>query len=227
MRSIPWEVSERKWYHEPFILASSFSSSVYDCQWILIALSLYHVTFSCWSTANAELLKRAIEQGQLDDGQCLFLTQEKQTLNRMKIRFNQCFQHIPLLLMSSLFVQTTGMILSIMHRGMSSNNNLLMTIQYVFHSSLVLLTVSFVCAQRRQERDDIEDLFSGWWKKSIGIRNTELKESFKEVFKRNISLSAILFDFDEKLVLGYGASLISFTVMFLQLSEHQPEACTC
>ncbi|KAI1300228.1 hypothetical protein HDE_03582 [Halotydeus destructor] len=224
--SAPWLGSERRWYDQLMSLANASAPSFYDHQWPLVGFSVYCFALSFWSSANTMLIERAILQGPLKDDSCLSLIQEKRYLNDLKNDINQNLRFIPLFVMSSLFYRSTGVIQLLMKRGegLKDVSNLLIAALYLIHVLLVLLAIAIVCAQRQRERQNRKQLFIKWWKHSIPIQNAELKNTFKEVFSEEIPTTAILFDFDEKLVLGYLASLITFTIMFTQLSNPQLES---
>ncbi|KAI1300225.1 hypothetical protein HDE_03581 [Halotydeus destructor] len=209
---------ETRWRH---VLAAADLAvpCLYDHQWPLIGFGVYCFVIWCWSVANDRLTEEAILSGPLNDDQCLTLMRRKRSLNDLKHDINRNMGFVPLLVMGCLLLRSTGIIFVLLRHGLKGVSGLLILVLYLIHTSLALLAIGLVCSLRARGQKKSKQLLIDWWKNSIAVQNAELGRSFRHEFNEMIPFSAILFDFDEKLVLGFVASLITFAVMFVQLND--------
>ncbi|KAI1285696.1 hypothetical protein HDE_11621 [Halotydeus destructor] len=215
---IAWSYEDFRWYHLLLvILTRNVNQVLFSTQWIYMGLSSYCITLLCWSFANSQLNRAVIKLGNLNDGHCSKLVQMKQHMNHLKERFNEVFGIVPLVCLGSLFVESTGVILLISYEGFGDERNWLLVGLYTLNTVLCLINLVIVRKVQRQEQEEHGQVFKNWWHNSVEIKNGELKYTFKKVFGPTVPLSAILFKLDETIILGYAGSLITFTVMFIQL----------
>ncbi|KAI1285698.1 hypothetical protein HDE_11626 [Halotydeus destructor] len=94
-------------------------------------------------------------------------------------------------------------------------------ISYTLSTCLVFFTLTYVSSVNKREYDENVEISNNWWFNSVQVKNAELASSFKQLFSQVTPLTAILFELDVRFMLGYVGSIITFTVMFVQLNGCQ------
>ncbi|KAI1296551.1 hypothetical protein HDE_04793 [Halotydeus destructor] len=207
------------WYEKEFILVLSIiSDATLIRRWVLVIVSLYTVALISWSKAHSEAISIGTAIKVLSPELCESLIKMKKQLNVLKSEFNDCFAIFPLLILSGLFLESSGLIQSINVDGVSLTN----LARLVMYTANMLLTVFLVILAIKVQRAELQGnqlLIADMRSRLAPVVDAEVKAEFKRAFKEYQPLDAILFDLDRSLFLGFAGSLVSFTVMVLQFKS--------
>ncbi|KAI1297259.1 hypothetical protein HDE_04645 [Halotydeus destructor] len=186
-------------------------------------LTLFTVTLYSWTLMSLEMADYQFQLiGEINEKfttkQCNELIQRKQYSNDLKIRFNRMFAIFPLIWFASCFVESSGLLLQLSSKGLTWYNSA----RLVHYSiNFVLITSALCIAIKIQDGDsDTDDrvIQKSWL--TLRSVDADCKLGFRDAFRKQIPLSAILFNLEKPLVMSFVSSLVSFTVMFIQLNEN-------
>ncbi|KAI1289557.1 hypothetical protein HDE_08955 [Halotydeus destructor] len=210
-----WPTAKVFWYHQLAAYVEQFFFSLSSKQWLGVMATLYCLVLHSWSLSCQRLSAAAMTVRQLDQAKCQTLIKQKQRLNNLKTEFNEHFSWLPFLFFTSLFTDAAGIIMHLRVEGIDYNNSMrLIAFTVNLIATVITLTVA-IKANTTNERVDRKYLQEAWFQLD-GVDDIKLLAAFKDAFSEKIPLSAILFNLDQSIALGFMSSLISFTIMFLQ-----------
>ncbi|KAI1307702.1 hypothetical protein HDE_00631 [Halotydeus destructor] len=188
--------------------------------WVLISTSIYCLVLETWSMANNSLLLQA-QSTQVDLDDLISLIEKKQNINDLKDRFNQAFQIFPCMFLGSMFLESTGLLLTIQKTGLHEGWMKLSI--YGINIALSCYLIIFTEHVQGNEKKTNQLIVRHCWPQ-LQHHQPNLVAHFKDTFKHSVRLSAIFFELNYAVILAFIHGLISFTVMFYQLlsSEFQP-----
>ncbi|KAI1309138.1 hypothetical protein HDE_00187 [Halotydeus destructor] len=151
------------------------------------------------------------------------ILKRKQQLNDIKRRFNDVLSPFPLIWLTSVFLQSSGLIIYITD-DKDDNENVYRL--WIYAAELVciaaVLGVVILLDNWNKESDRrslVElDLLNQPARDSNGLQDwIRLRECVTE----HVQFHAVIFNIDTSMILGFAGSLVTFTVMFVQLVDKQ------
>ncbi|KAI1292518.1 hypothetical protein HDE_06930 [Halotydeus destructor] len=166
-----------------------------------------------WSMADTQLAQHILMANVLSRDEAIYHTKAKQYLNRLKDEFEAMFGVLPLVNFSSIFVESAGFILSISH------DRHLMFDRFWFYGINVLSTFFVVIVvnniQAREKKRNQLIVANSW--EQLAEKDLTAGLRLRETFCHYTPLTAIFFQIDLSLILPFVGTLVSFTVMLVQL----------
>ncbi|KAI1303027.1 hypothetical protein HDE_02480 [Halotydeus destructor] len=204
----------QSWYHAVYasvpqitlcciFIPSSFMISAMLYLVILLSLTKLEENLIL-TTQTLECYEKSIEQ-QLD-------------LNCLKSQFNDSVNTFPLLWFSSLFMQSSGLILYLRDGtiGIFALWRIACFIVHLFITTVLLVNV--ILAQRRTKARQ-KRILDNLPVDKMDVQLFAHQTKFVRVISERIEYDAILFKLDESVILAFAGALVTFTVMFTQLSK--------
>ncbi|KAI1292483.1 hypothetical protein HDE_06929 [Halotydeus destructor] len=193
-------------------------SVVYDFfirrEWILFTSSLYLIILKMWSMADTRLAEYVTKTRTISRKEAIYFIKAKQHLNGLKEEFQSKLGILPLLNFFSIFFESAGLIVSMTHKNPEYH-------RIWFYCVKVFLTFFLVIAvdsEQRKEKKRIGMVVIKSWEQ-LGDKDFKVGLRLRDTFSQFTPLTAIFFEIDVTLVLSFVGTLVSFTVMLLQLQS--------
>ncbi|KAI1296814.1 hypothetical protein HDE_04792 [Halotydeus destructor] len=211
-----WKNLDIEWYQIVAILVVSIiADATIVRRWVLVIVSLYSVVLISWSKCHGELISAGTVISVINPELCDNLIKKKKQLQALKTEFNDCFAVFPLLILSTLFLESSGLFMRVRYDGMNLSNMVRLAL-YAINMTLTIFLVLLAINVQRNELIGNQQVIGDWRLRLACVTDSDVKTDFKETFNYYKPLDAILFDLDRTLFLGFAGSLITFTVMTLQ-----------
>ncbi|KAI1292485.1 hypothetical protein HDE_06925 [Halotydeus destructor] len=182
--------------------------------WISITASIYLVILSMWSMADVNLSKHVLRATTLSRNEALYYCKCKKYSQQLKKQFESMFAIFPLLYFASIFTQSTGLIVSL-----SQDKYNIGLVKLAFSSINVAVALFLVIVVNRIESEEKERnqlIVDRSWDQ-ICDKDFRVGLRLQEAFSQRTPLTAIFFELNLKVILSFAGSIISFTIMLLQL----------
>ncbi|KAI1295530.1 hypothetical protein HDE_05521 [Halotydeus destructor] len=210
------KASDMKWYHN-VLDGFQYAHIPLKKQWFLVSVMIYIVNLFQWSMAetvfNTELARKQ------DVKHISAIIKSKHRLNNVKRHFNEVLSPFPLIWLTSLFLQSSGLLLYLTE---PDKNDFYRLFVYAVEAIWVVAVLSLVILMENRSKESTRkmleelDLFNRPVGDSNGLQDwIRLRECMTE----NVEFHAMLFNLDRSLILGFIGSLITFSVMFVQLNH--------
>ncbi|KAI1295532.1 hypothetical protein HDE_05522 [Halotydeus destructor] len=188
-------------------------------QWYLVSVLIYIVNLIQWSMAETIFIAQLADRRNAH--QISAIIKRRQLLNNVKRHFNDVFCPFPLIWLTSLFLQSSGLILNM--QGRPDSIEYYRLIVYGLEAIFMVVILGLVIFLENRNKEAMRKLLS-----ELDLFNrpatdlAELQDWFKlkDCMNENVELHAMLFKLDRSLILGFIGSLITFSVMFVQLTHN-------
>ncbi|KAI1278441.1 hypothetical protein HDE_14395 [Halotydeus destructor] len=209
-----------RWYDVIAMLARVVDDTLRMKFWVSVVALVYVSILKAWSMANSRFMGMALMKSKLTRTECLSLISMRQRMCVLKMQFNDTMSIFPLLLLSSLFLESSGLIAQLQRLTLQSLPKLAWrTVSYMINLSVITGLVLVAIKVQEAEKDMNEKMLTDSHTKLAEVEDMRLAMKFERVFETQAPISAILFQLNEGLFLAFLGSLVSFTVMFLQMTS--------
>ncbi|KAI1295865.1 hypothetical protein HDE_05269 [Halotydeus destructor] len=186
---------------------------LFEQQWIPVSGILYCIFVMAWY--YNELSFTVNESNMADSRSRIQLIERKTALNSFKERINAKLSWLPFLWFTLMFLQTSGMILHLKDGGVGSINNRRRLVLTIMENASVFVVLMIVIKlesriAKLSNKNVLQVLASD-------IPSSSHRERLIRLLEGRTEFDGMLFRLNRSLVLGFVGSLITFTVMFLQL----------
>ncbi|KAI1307713.1 hypothetical protein HDE_00633 [Halotydeus destructor] len=208
----------RNWFY-PLRMVMGALFIPYNCfwrrQWVVVATSLYGATLTSWAFALSNVKTYWLSAKQLTTTEAQSMIAMKHYLNDIKRTFDKTFNIIPLLFLGSIFVESTGMMVTLRDGGMPDTWRRITC--YVANAVLTCVLLIIVIKVQSQEAESNEKVLRQCLP-LLRNQSPNLCLELTNLLSKQCPLTAILFDLSPSLILTFISSLVTFTVLFAQLS---------
>ncbi|KAI1292477.1 hypothetical protein HDE_06928 [Halotydeus destructor] len=146
--------------------------------------------------------------------EAIYYTKAKQQLNGLKDNFQAAFGVLPLLNFCSLFFESAGLIVSMTHQNKLYDRLWVYGVK-VF---LTFFLVFIVDKGQTKEKERSQLIVAKSWEQ-LDDKDLTAGLRLRETFSHFTPLTAMFFQIDLSLILSFVGTLVSFTVMLLQLQS--------
>ncbi|KAI1294171.1 hypothetical protein HDE_06135 [Halotydeus destructor] len=195
------------------ILAVVFLDIVLMRRSYFIAASIYAIALQAWYLSLKDNLMTKSILTSLDDPACQCLLSMKNRFDGLKKRFNDRFAIFLLLLFSAMFLESSGLLIVLRFEELTTNVSRLAL--HALRLLQLVAVMTLIIKVQAQELKLYKQLIHNWRSRLVEV-SRDTREILQETFTPSEPLDAILFTIDKSLVLNFGASLMSFTVMVIQ-----------
>ncbi|KAI1292486.1 hypothetical protein HDE_06926 [Halotydeus destructor] len=167
-----------------------------------------------WSMADTEMSRHAVISKTLSHDEAIHLVKTKRYIHQLKKEFESAFAIFPFICSASIFSESTGIVMFMIHEAIDiglvrlsiSGINVIMICAF-------LLVVDHIQSAEKERNQLIVDKS---WDQLSGV-NFEVGHRVRAMFSQWTPLTAIFFQLDSTVILSLAGSLVSFTIMLLQL----------
>ncbi|KAI1293750.1 hypothetical protein HDE_06385 [Halotydeus destructor] len=196
-------------YYGPFV----------EYQFLTLQLAFYRFAVLSWSYAEKSFIESLYQQPLVDNITYVTMIRKKLKLNSLRQRIDSVFGVVVLSWFAAIFIQTTGFMSNL---GSMEAAGVFRIFTY-FRDILFLFTIMAFVANIQSLVSKKRKCFLQYQGQqgpiSPELMIVDLK--FRKLLGEEVPFSAVLFDLHSSLALGFVSSLISFTVMFLQITDRK------
>ncbi|KAI1289925.1 hypothetical protein HDE_08167 [Halotydeus destructor] len=204
-----------RWYHVVYVYAEHTYQPLVWFHWHIITIPLYIFVFKAIAYAQKNQLNSACHTNQLSSVDVLHLAQVQKSLNIMKKHCNNILGIFPFLWISSSFIRASGLIASII--TIDENDRAGIFILFAYDAFVVFYAILSISYVEEQNGVLIDKLIVKILRTGHIIGGFDV---MVHIIQEKVKLTALnIFEFNKSLLLSFTASLISFTVLFLQMSR--------
>ncbi|KAI1278490.1 hypothetical protein HDE_14394 [Halotydeus destructor] len=210
-------VATAHFYHGIYIAITELNQCFFGKQTLILVGCIYSSVLYAWSMANTRLMKQIVTNEPLKIEQVVSSIRAKQRIQDLKERFESLFSIFPLLILSRVFVESSGLIIAGSYLGFAKPSSWSLVASYIADLLSALLVIKIATDVQGTETKWKSRVFRDWDIQLSLVENPRLVKKFCNTFKVATQLTAILFPLDKSVYLGFASSLVSFTIMFVQL----------
>ncbi|KAI1289923.1 hypothetical protein HDE_08166 [Halotydeus destructor] len=203
-----------RWYHITFVYVEHIYQPLVSFNWHIITISLYVYIFKAIAYAQRNNLRIMLLGKHLNKDHLNMVCSQKR-LNMMKKRCDKLLGIFPFLWMASFFVRASGLIAAL--TAPKQTDQIGTIILLVYDAFVVLYAILSISYLEDKNEDDIDRLIVTLLRNGHGIESLDV---IIQITQEKVQLTALnFFVINKSLLLNFTASLITFTVLFLQISN--------
>ncbi|KAI1278419.1 hypothetical protein HDE_14393 [Halotydeus destructor] len=210
-------VATVQFYHLIYIAITVLNQCFFGKQTLILVGCIYSSVLYAWSMANTRLLKQVVTNEPLKIEQVVSSIRAKQTIQGLKDQFESLFSIFPLLILSRVFVESSGLIIAGSYLGFAKPSSWSRFTSFIADLLSALFVIRIAIDVQETETRWKSRALRDWDMQLSLVENPRLVKKFCQTFKVVTQLTAILFPLDKSIYLGFASSLVSFTIMFVQL----------
>ncbi|KAI1288513.1 hypothetical protein HDE_09373 [Halotydeus destructor] len=204
------------WYQLFYGVLDLFVSYFFTRQWLLITTHFYVFTFVAISCMQLNFLQRLSLNHEDSAAFYRQMTTRWRKLNTLKSDFNDLFGVFPVLWFSNILLKSSGVIIN----ASFVNDSFYVMVWQILVLQVIVIFTALVIIVLVQNRISMQvDEYIGT-KLLTSSLNDISKIFFADELHRKPCMTALsMFELNGSLVVGYLGSLITFTVLFIQISH--------
>ncbi|KAI1278417.1 hypothetical protein HDE_14396 [Halotydeus destructor] len=176
-----WKIDNITIYHRVCAFMMTITEdSFHEKQSVTVLVSLYCSLLILWSMANSAFMNFAIKKTIISREDCLSLISVKERLNGLKTQLDEMVAIVPLLILSALFCQSTGLIMKLQGR-FTWNDVYRLTAYFVNLILTIAMLVTVIKVQREDEMLNSK-LVSDWHLKLHTVKDDRVVLKFTQTF---------------------------------------------
>ncbi|KAI1305997.1 hypothetical protein HDE_01145 [Halotydeus destructor] len=207
-----------QWYHVTFVYAVYTYQPLMTVHWHLVTMVLYLFVLKSYHCIHMKTISKMAAVNDFTQENMSNMAVALKKLNGIKKKFDVLFGEFPLLCFLVFFIRSSGIIAS-MSLSTQSKEAWAVVI-FAYEASVLIGTVMMISKMEDDIQDDVDKLLLKLVSLSEGHCPVNLIMLIA-ILKEKVCLTGMeFFTINKPLLLSFTASLASFTVLFLQLSNN-------